>query len=50
MEIFIELVIVLIKAAVVMGALLHLAALCIWVERKGAALIQDRVGANRAAI
>ncbi len=42
--------IVLLKAAVVLGALLHLAALTIWVERKGSALIQDRIGANRASI
>ena len=42
--------IVLLKGALVMGALLHLAALTIWVERKAAALIQDRQGANRAAI
>ncbi len=41
---------VFVKAALVMGAVLHLAALCTWIERKGAALIQDRMGANRAAI
>ncbi|MBL7662731.1 NADH-quinone oxidoreductase subunit H [bacterium] len=46
----IDILIVILKAAVVLGALLHLAALTIWVERKGAALIQDRQGANRAAI
>ncbi|MBX7137085.1 MAG: NADH-quinone oxidoreductase subunit H [Oligoflexia bacterium] len=28
---------------------LHLAAFCTWVERKGSALIQDRIGANRSA-
>lgn len=47
---FLDLVIVIIKAAVVMGALLHMAAMVTWVERKGSALIQNRVGANRAAI
>lgn len=45
-----EILIVVLKAAIVLGALLHLAALTIWVERKGSALIQDRIGANRAAI
>jgi len=45
-----EVVIVIIKAAIALGALLHIAALCTWVERKGSALIQDRVGANRASI
>ena len=49
-EDLIQLLIVLVKAGVVLGALLHLAAACIWVERKGAALIQDRIGANRASI
>lgn len=47
---FIDIVIVLVKAAAVMGALLHMAAMITWVERKGAALIQNRIGANRAAI
>lgn len=42
--------IIVLKAALMMGALLHLAAMCTWIERKGAALIQDRVGANRASI
>ncbi|MCB0323530.1 MAG: NADH-quinone oxidoreductase subunit H [Bdellovibrionales bacterium] len=42
--------IVVVKAAVVMGAVLHLAALTTWVERKASALIQNRIGANRAAI
>ena len=41
---------VVIKAGLALGALLHLAAISTWVERKGSALIQDRVGANRAAI
>ncbi len=46
----IDLIIVILKAALVMGALLHMAAMVTWVERKGSALIQNRVGANRAAI
>ena len=45
-----DVAVVVVKAAVVMGALLHLAMLTIWVERKGSALIQHRIGANRAAI
>ncbi len=48
-EDLILLLVVLLKSAFVLGALLHLAAGCIWVERKGAALIQDRIGANRAS-
>ncbi len=47
---FLDIFIVIIKAAFVMGAVLKLAALTTWVERKGAALIQNRVGANRASI
>lgn len=49
-EVLLDVIIVLIKAALVMGALLKLAALTTWVERKVSALIQDRIGANRAAI
>lgn len=45
-----DILIVLIKAALALGALLQLAALTTWFERKGSALIQDRMGANRAAI
>lgn len=43
-----ELLILFIKAFVVMQLILGLASLCTWVERKGSALIQDRIGANRA--
>jgi NADH-quinone oxidoreductase subunit H len=50
MDLAIDVGIVISKAALVMGALLHMAALATWIERKGAALIQDRQGANRAAI
>ena len=45
-----DLFITVLKAAIIMGALLKLAALTTWFERKGSALIQDRVGANRAAL
>lgn len=45
-----EIVILLIKVIFVFGLVaVHLAAFCTWVERKGSALIQDRIGANRAA-
>lgn len=40
--------ILLIKIFVVFNIIMGLASLCTWVERKGSALIQDRVGANRA--
>jgi NADH-quinone oxidoreductase subunit H len=39
-----------IKALIVIGMVLNLAGILGWVERKGSALIQDRIGANRAAI
>jgi len=39
-----------IKALVVVLMVLQLAGMLGWVERKGSALIQDRIGANRAAI
>jgi NADH-quinone oxidoreductase subunit H len=45
-----ELVIGAIKAIVVLLMVLNLSAILLWFERKGSALIQDRVGANRAAI
>ncbi len=41
---------VLVKAFLAFGLLQGMALFCIWVERKGSALMQDRVGANRAAI
>lgn len=43
-----ELLILLIKIFVVFNIIMGLASLCTWVERKGSALIQDRIGANRA--
>jgi NADH-quinone oxidoreductase subunit H len=39
-----------IKAIIVLLLVLNLSAILLWFERKGSALIQDRVGANRAAI
>lgn len=38
------------KAALVLFMVLNLAGVLGWVERKGSALIQDRIGANRASI
>jgi len=46
----IEIAIAAIKAVVVILLLLGLAGMLGWVERKGSALIQDRIGANRASI
>jgi len=47
---WIELGIAAIKALVVILMVLSLAGVLGWIERKGSALIQDRVGANRANI
>ncbi len=46
----VDLAIITIKAAVVVFMVLNLAGVLGWVERKGSALIQDRIGANRASI
>ena len=43
-----ELLILAVKAFVILNIALLLSALCTWIERKGSALIQDRIGANRA--
>ncbi|MGH7906140.1 MAG: complex I subunit 1/NuoH family protein, partial [Candidatus Binataceae bacterium] len=45
-----ELLIGAIKAIVMLLLVLNLSAVLLWFERKGSALIQDRVGANRAAV
>lgn len=50
MELATDILIIVLKAAIAMGALLQIASLTTWVERKGSALIQDRIGANRASI
>jgi NADH-quinone oxidoreductase subunit H len=42
--------IVALKAFLVLFMVLNLAGVLGWVERKGSALIQDRIGANRASI
>ena len=45
-----EIGIAAIKALVVLLIVLHLTVFLLWVERKGSALIQNRIGANRASI
>jgi len=42
--------IALVKALVVILMVLQMSAFLLWIERKGSALIQDRIGANRASI
>ncbi len=46
----IELVVAAIEAIVVIVAVLMMGIVMLWFERKGSALIHDRIGANRAAI
>ena len=46
----IDLSIEAVKAIIVVVMVLNLAGILLWVERKGSALIQDRIGANRASI
>jgi NADH-quinone oxidoreductase subunit H len=48
--VLIDFVIGAIKAVVIVVLVLGLAGTLLWFERKGAALIQDRIGANRAAV
>lgn len=43
-----QFIILAIEVFVVFNIIMGLASLCTWVERKGSALIQDRIGANRA--
>src|SRR6266481_6115080 len=47
---WIEIGIAAIKALVLIILVLNLAGILGWIERKGSALIQDRIGANRASI
>jgi NADH-quinone oxidoreductase subunit H len=42
-----DIVFSIIKIAIVVGALLQVTPIMVWVERRGSALIQDRVGPNR---
>jgi NADH-quinone oxidoreductase subunit H len=46
----VEIGIASVKALVVLLMVLQLAGVLGWIERKGSALIQDRIGANRAAV
>src|SRR5262244_1163306 len=46
----VDLAIIAVKAFLVLFVVLNLAGVLGWVERKGSALIQDRIGANRASI
>jgi NADH-quinone oxidoreductase subunit H len=46
----VDFLIVLAKCFIVLFTVLNASAMLLWVERKGSALIQNRVGANRAAI
>jgi len=46
----IEIGIILIKILAVLGMVMPLAGALGWIERKGSALIHDRIGANRASI
>jgi len=46
----IELSIITAKVVLVLFMVLNLAGIMGWVERKGSALIQDRIGANRASV
>lgn len=47
---FFQFATIIIKAGVVIGSLLGMATMNTWFERKVSALIQNRVGANRAAV
>jgi NADH-quinone oxidoreductase subunit H len=42
-----DVVLSLVKIAIVLGALLNVTPIMVWVERRGSALIQDRPGPNR---
>jgi NADH-quinone oxidoreductase subunit H len=48
--VLINLLIALIKSVVIVLLVLNLSGVLLWFERKGSALIQDRIGANRAAV
>ena len=46
----VDVAIIALKAFLVLFMVLNLAGVLGWIERKGSALIQDRIGANRASI
>jgi NADH-quinone oxidoreductase subunit H len=46
----VDLAIIAVKAILVLAMVLNLAGILGWIERKGSALIQDRIGANRASV
>jgi NADH-quinone oxidoreductase subunit H len=46
----VDLAIIAVKAVLVLAMVLNLAGILGWIERKGSALIQDRIGANRASV
>jgi NADH-quinone oxidoreductase subunit H len=48
--VLVETAITLVKIAVVLGAVMNFTLFLTWVERKQSAVIQDRIGANRASI
>ncbi|HEX8152326.1 MAG TPA: NADH-quinone oxidoreductase subunit H, partial [Thermoanaerobaculia bacterium] len=43
----IDIIISLVKVAIVLGMMLQVTPIMVWVERRGSALIQDRPGPNR---
>jgi NADH-quinone oxidoreductase subunit H len=47
---WIALVIDVVLVLMVIGMVMNLGGLLLWVERKGSAILQDRIGANRAAL
>jgi NADH-quinone oxidoreductase subunit H len=46
----VDFAIIAVKAILVLAMVLNLAGILGWIERKGSALIQDRIGANRASV
>ncbi len=45
---FAEVVVIILKIVVIFGFLLNMAAITIWLDRRQSAMVQDRVGPNRA--